>query len=549
MKEGHGKKTFANGNCYIGGYKQGNQEGHGKYMNANRFASATALEASVNKFCGRHLKGIISVSFLPDGSKVATGGYDKIVKVWDSTSMNEINSLSGHTQQINSICFSANGRKIVTASHDSTVKVWDAETYKVIKTLAYPGYVQSACFSSDGLSILASGSDNAAKLFKDYENSDEEIIVFRGHTSWVHVACFSHDGLKVLTGSIDTKAKVWDATTGKELLTLEGHSGYVNAVAFSPDDRHVVTGSEDGTAKLWDTESGHIIKTMKGHGKAVKSASFSPNGHQILTAGTDGSVKLWDTDSLLSGDEVMTVLCNEDDPINSAVFSPDGQYVLTGGDDGVPKLWNLDAQVLAVSKMCLIDAIEDAVLRYANDGRPEYSSLEGTLFEKHHYLLHYPVLGLSVMSRFIKNERLDNIEWCARVSPRSLLLAHAIYKGPNKCTALEYSIDAKNTNICKYLSQVYTEMMLPDSAIVKSHRMLSNKDMNADYRSKGVPVCDLIEVKDLVLLAKIYPDLILKLVQKLIAVPQRQDKSSGHMEETNQTLQSVWIYRMLSTCY
>jgi WD40 repeat protein len=126
-------------------------------MNANwGSSSATALEASVNKFCGRHLEGIISVSFSPDDSKVASGRHDKIVKVWDSTSMSEIKSLSGHTDQINSVCFS------------DTVKVWDAETYKVIKTLTNTGYVLSACFSPDSLSILALGFGQINKTMKGH---------------------------------------------------------------------------------------------------------------------------------------------------------------------------------------------------------------------------------------------------------------------------------------------------------------------------------------------------------------------------------------------
>ena len=51
--------------------------------------------------------------------------------------------------------------------------------------------------------------------------------------------------------------------------------------------------------------------------------------------------------------------------------------------------------------------------------------------------------------------------------------------------------------------------------------------MNADYRSKGMPVCDLIDVKDLVRLADSYPDLILKLVQKLVAVPHVKNSLVG----------------------
>ena len=62
-------------------------------------------------------------------------------------------------------------------------------------------------------------------------------------------------------------------------------------------------------------------------------------------------------------------------------------------------------------------------------------------------------------------------------------------------------------------------MLLPGNLIVKNQKVLVSEDMTADYRRKGVPLCDLIDVKDLVLLAETYPDLILKIVQKLVAAP------------------------------
>jgi len=73
---------------------------------------------------------VYSVSYSPDGKTLASGSYDKTVKLWDAATGKELATLKGHSGPVQSVAFSPDGKTLATASDDKTIKLWDLATGK-----------------------------------------------------------------------------------------------------------------------------------------------------------------------------------------------------------------------------------------------------------------------------------------------------------------------------------------------------------------------------------------------------------------------------------
>src|SRR5262245_36518890 len=248
----------------------------------------------------RHNGTVYSVTFSPDGKRMATGSDDGAVRLWDAATGQELLNVNGHTGFISSVAFSPDGKRLAIGSSDHTVRLWDAATGQELLTLKERlGYALSVAFSPDGKRLATGGVNRTAKLWD--AATGQKLLTFEHYAETV---AFSPDGKRLVTGGGEYTVKLWDAATGQELLALREETDKFRSVAFSPDGKRLATGSMDHTVRLWDAATGQELLTIKGHSNSVFSVTFSPDGKRLATGGSDRTVRLWDA---ATGQELLTL--------------------------------------------------------------------------------------------------------------------------------------------------------------------------------------------------------------------------------------------------
>ncbi|MBN2314758.1 MAG: protein kinase [Sedimentisphaerales bacterium] len=306
-----------------------------------------------------HPASLTDVVFSPDGRLIASTALGGQSRVWNPSEEREGRILKrGHTNLVRALAFSPDSKQLISASMDKAIKVWDVSKGKVIHTLSgHENSIWSLAISPDGRHIVSGSEDSTIRLWDI--DSGEQLERLKGHAGAVYSVAFSPDNKCIVSGGTDKQIRVWDVSTGEELKTFSGHKENVYSVGYSPDGRHIVSGSS-GVIKIWDAETGEELRTLSGHRYSVRSISFTPNGKRIISGGYDATVRIWDTDT---GDEVMT-LFGHNKNIESIALSPDGKRIISGSFISA-KVWDANTG----AELMTLPSNEALAVAFSPDGR------------------------------------------------------------------------------------------------------------------------------------------------------------------------------------
>ncbi len=284
--------------------------------------------------------GDISVAFSPDGSRLVSGFQDGTVRLWDGATRTEVATLEGHTDRVTSVSFSPDGRLLASGGgrDDRTVRLWDAATQTEIATLrGHTDEVRSVSFSPDGR-LLASGggwNDRAVRLWD--VATQEVTATLEEHGGGIRSVAFSRDGAILVSASADGTVLLRDVETGNA-AGLSGH-GSLSSMALSPDGVLLASGYHDGAIRLWDAATRKTIATLEGHTAWVGSVAFSSDGALLASGSWDRMVKLWDVGTR----KLVGTLQGHTGGVTSVSFSPDGATLASAGgsNDATIRLWDV----------------------------------------------------------------------------------------------------------------------------------------------------------------------------------------------------------------
>ena len=194
-----------------------------------------------------HMSGLLAVEFSPCGQRLAVGGYDGAVILWDARTGEAEHGMQGEAEKVWAIAFTADGARLACSNGDWAVDVLDATTGEWLRTIEEDDGLTCVSLSPTAISMLATATEDDA----------------------IHV---------------------WDIDSGKMVRNI---AGYSRIAIFSPDGRTIATAST-GVSRdvlLMDVESGEMRFRMVGHTDAIRTASWSVDGKKLATGSNDGTCK------------------------------------------------------------------------------------------------------------------------------------------------------------------------------------------------------------------------------------------------------------------
>jgi WD40 repeat protein len=245
-----------------------------------------------------------AIAFSQDGTKVASGGEDSVVQIWDPATGRLLAAPLPHPEPVTSTRFSPDGRRLVTLTLSGQAILWDLDNDKPQgKPLAHSTPVRRVSFDGAAGVVATIGGKRASVW--DLATGDTTGSAFESNQPIVG-AHWLPPGKSLLIATVRS-CVLWDRVKNERLAEVP-HGGAINFFAASPSGALFVIAGEDNLARIWrSSDLEHVTPTLR-HASTITSAQFSDDDRFLATASRDGSVRIWDTlNGLLVAPPVMAI--------------------------------------------------------------------------------------------------------------------------------------------------------------------------------------------------------------------------------------------------
>ncbi|HKG58383.1 MAG TPA: caspase family protein [Pyrinomonadaceae bacterium] len=276
------------------------------------------------------------ISFSEDGKRLATGGFDTDIIVWETETGKRVSSLIGRANMAYNVEFSADGNELTSGGRTR----WDLRTGRGLRIIPDTGEKTYGIATPDGhLVLVRKANTNVLTVVESPSGKQLFTLTPSGETGVVQRTNFSADStmVAVIYGVVEdqrptqtsfmrgAQVKIWDLKTGRELRSITT-GGIPMQAEFSTDGRTIAVIGGMGQLSLWDVQSGSKLRDLSSSPMANFTAPTTIKPGQMPTMPNMADIAAMMTSTLgtmAAGTMGQT--------ITSLAFTSDGKVLASGG--------------------------------------------------------------------------------------------------------------------------------------------------------------------------------------------------------------------------
>uniref|UniRef100_A0A8C2B0L3 Apoptotic protease-activating factor 1 n=1 Tax=Cyprinus carpio TaxID=7962 RepID=A0A8C2B0L3_CYPCA len=285
-----------------------------------------------------HQGSVYYAGFSKDGSKIASCGANKALRVFKTTSGEKLLELQAHDEDILCCSFSPDDRYIATCSSDRKVKV-SVSRGALIREFGeeHEEQINHCQFTNTGRRVLLATCSN-----DKFTNTKNTMF---GHMEPVNHCCFSPNDAYLATSSSDGTVKLFEVSSANEWKSIDVNSYFpesddeikaiVKCSTWSADGSRIICAARNAVF-VFDVKTSDMLLEMKtSRLSTVQFCHACPNSSLLAVALSHYTVELWNFETSKKKAE-----CNGHlSWVHCVQFSPDGSLLLSSSDDQTIRLW------------------------------------------------------------------------------------------------------------------------------------------------------------------------------------------------------------------
>jgi len=229
---------------------------------------------------GDELDSVLAVDLSSDGKHVATGGPERVVRLYaldDESEDLPTAELREHADWVTAVEFSPDGKYLVSGDRGGGLVLRIAATGESLFRLSsHKAAVTSVSWRPDS-KVFASASESGKISFWDVSNAEsgKPLKTFDAHKGGCLSIDFTRKG-QLLSGGRDKKVLLWNLK-GKTIRRFTGSSEIITSVCVNDEAGYVFAGNFAGQLKSWGLKGGKPLKDLETNPRSDQNASASQN--------------------------------------------------------------------------------------------------------------------------------------------------------------------------------------------------------------------------------------------------------------------------------